>query len=168
MCLVKCPFLCPSPRFDSEFEPGPKHKLKRAAVKACKQQCKKQKIDSAQLDKPAAPPHVSDDWGAYSTLNHMTETPMARTVLKALKKGADLKFMCQEVCYAAVQEGSSKCQTRLLSGVTKESRFHARLAKDLPAVQMVELPIQLNKKLLKKSSVPCHVCEASALAAQSG
>ena len=75
---------------------------------------------------------------------------MARTVLKGLrKKGADINFM-SELCSAAVEEGSTRHQTRVMSGIDRESRFHSRLAADLPKVTAVTLPIQVRKKLQYK------------------
>ena len=72
----------------------------------------------------------------YSNLEHMSATPMAAAVLKSLrKKSADVRFMCNEVCGAAVEEGSRYFQTRALSSIRQEGKFHRRL-------QLNSLPYQ--------------------------
>ena len=92
---------------------------------------------------------------SYSNLEHMTATPMARTILKALtKKKADIRFMCRDVCSAAVAEGSDFFQTRVLSMLSQERRFHNRLAADLPAVATISLPVQIGKKLSSRKFSP--------------
>ena len=69
---------------------------------------------------------------------------MASTVLKGLnKKGADINWLCRDVCGAAVKEGSEFFHTRVLSTVS----FHSKLAKELPRVDLVSLPVQVRKKL---------------------
>ena len=122
--------------------------LKRSARRlfaAEAKRCKK----GPTLDLSDAPSSLTEDWPRrYSNLQHMAESPMARTVLKALKnKATNINFMCSEVCGAAVREGSRFYQTRALSGITKESKFHSHLAKDLPKVERIQLPIQVRKKV---------------------
>ena len=82
----------------------------------------------------------------------MVQTPMASTVLGGLaKKGADIKWLCGDICGAAVQEGSRFFQSRRLSRITKESAFHRKIQKDLPKVETVSLPVQVRKKLAQHS-----------------
>ena len=140
-------------------------KLKRKAIVsfARVKRVKAESLDEGDVDWSAVPAHVQQSSPSrYSTLQHMTETPMATTVLEALKKkGTDLKFMCSSVCGAAVQEGSKYFQTRALAKITKEARFHRRLAKDLPCVEKLKLPIQVKKKIKYRhfSILPaCMVC----------
>ena len=89
---------------------------------------------------------------------------MASAMLKSLKKkGADIRFACQEICGAAVAEGSQMFQTRALASVRRESKFHNRIAKDLPRVDEIKLPIQVKKRLKYKkfSSLDCRCLYAS-------
>ena len=122
--------------------------LKRSARLALDGLRKKQRLEEAPV-----PSLIGKDWAdEYSNLEHMVDTPMGRTVLKGLKKkGADINFLCEEVCSAAVEEGSTRFQTRVMSQIRKESRFHARLAGDLPKVTKVRLPIQVRKKVLYRN-----------------
>ena len=86
---------------------------------------------------------------SYSNLQHMVDTPMGRTVLQGLrKKNADVRFLCADVCSAAVQEGSQMFQTKVLSKILKESRFHSRLAASLPKLKLISLPVQVRKQIL--------------------
>ena len=132
--------------------------MKRDAVALYKAAAKAQKTwkDYSQQELPA---DAGQDWQkaslGYSNLEHMTQTPMARTVLRSLRqKGANIKFMCADVCGAAVAEGSTFYQTRSLSSVDRESKFHHRLEKDLPKVDKVTLPVQIKKKLKYRSFSP--------------
>ena len=82
----------------------------------------------------------------------MAQTPMVSTVLNGLnKKGADIKWLCQDVCGAAVKEGSKFFQTRVLSSISSEKAFHRKLRKELPVVDAVTLPVQVRKKLGQQS-----------------
>ena len=123
-------------------------RLKRSACRLLAREAKRQRQGQA-AEEPQIPSHVKDDWPSrYSNLQHMSETPMAKVVLKSLKmKATNINFMCSEVCSAAVQEGSKRYQTRLLSAISKESRFHSHVAKDLPKVEQLLLPVQIRKKL---------------------
>ncbi|OLQ11356.1 hypothetical protein AK812_SmicGene4845 [Symbiodinium microadriaticum] len=119
--------------------------LKRAAEKLYKRLAKKPRATS---DLSNVPEHLKDDWHGYSRLEHMARTPMASTVLKGLnKKGADINWLCRDVCGAAVKEGSEFFHTRVLSTVSSERSFHSKLAKELPRVDLVSLPVQVRKKL---------------------
>ena len=119
--------------------------LKRAAAKLYKRLAKKPRATS---DLSNVPEHLKDDWHGYSRLEHMARTPMASTVLKGLnKKGADINWLCRDVCGAAVKEGSEFFHTRVLSTVSSERSFHSKLAKELPRVDLVSLPVQVRKKL---------------------
>ncbi|CAE7722910.1 unnamed protein product [Symbiodinium necroappetens] len=120
-------------------------RLKRAAEKLYKRLAKKPRATS---DLSNVPEHLKDDWHGYSRLEHMARTPMASTVLKGLnKKGADINWLCRDVCGAAVKEGSEFFHTRVLSTVSSERSFHSKLAKELPRVDLVSLPVQVRKKL---------------------
>ena len=111
---------------------------------------RKQELDNTDAGL-RAPTHYAVPWESkkpFSNLSHMCQTPMAKTVLQSLrKKGTDLKFMCNTVCGAAVQEGSRYFQTKALAGVCKEAKFHKRIARDLPVVSQISLPVQVRKKL---------------------
>ena len=125
-------------------------KLKRSAVRLVQKVQKKQRFSEevqSELDSK-----LMQHWtGKYMNLDHLVDTPMGRTVLKGLrKKNADLSFMCGDVCSAAVEEGSQMFQTKVLSRIRKESRFHARLKTSLPKVKQVILPVQVRKKLLHR------------------
>ena len=123
--------------------------MKRAAQKLYKQFTKKPRT---AVDLSQVPEHVTADWHAYSRVDHMLSTPMASTVLQGLnKKGADIKWLCRDVCGAAVKEGSKFFHTRLLSTISQECSFHKKLRKELPLVELVKLPVQLRKKLCHQS-----------------
>ncbi|CAE7947496.1 unnamed protein product [Symbiodinium sp. KB8] len=110
--------------------------------------------DWSEAELPTA---LTTDEG-YSTLDHMVDTPMGNVVLKSLrKKGADVRFMCSEVCSAAVEEGSQKYSTRLLSRIRDERAFHNKLAKFLPRVEKLKFPAQIKKKLVMKDFRPDDV-----------
>ena len=129
-------------------------RLKRKAQQYFKAALKKQKSSKCESSElPDLPAHVSQHQApGYSNLRQMSRTPMAKAVLKSLmKKGADIKFMCEEVCGAAVEEGSDQLQTRLLASINRESKFHSRLVKDLPTVDKLVLPVQIKKKLKYKT-----------------
>ena len=145
LCLVSSAQL----RLDTPASEYPR--LKRQALTSFRSLKKRQK-QSKDLGANALPDGLAGQLqGGYSALEHMSETPMGRTVLKSLrKKGTDLKFMCAEVCGAAVEEGSKFFQTRSLANVSRESKFHHRLVKDLPKVDAIKLPIQHRKKLRYK------------------
>ncbi|CAE7679498.1 unnamed protein product [Symbiodinium sp. CCMP2592] len=80
-------------------------RLKRAAKKLFQRAVRKKPRPTVDLrDVPA---HLTNDWHGYSRLEHIAETPMASTVLNGLnKKGADINWLCRDVCGAAVKEGS--------------------------------------------------------------
>lgn len=104
--------------------------------------------DWSEADLPTALKSLDE---RYSTLDHMVDTPMGNVVLKSLrKKGADVRFMCNEVCSAAVAEGSQKFQTRLLASIRDERRLHNKLAKFLPRVEKLKFPAQVKKKVVMK------------------
>ena len=88
----------------------------------------------------------------YSALEAMVDTPMGNVVLKSLrKKSADVSFLCGTVCDAAVQEGSRRFMTKTLATITREARFHSRLASCLPKVEQIKFPVQIKKKLQMKA-----------------
>ena len=141
------------------LRPGKRPKIKRAASQLFAELQKRQRLDKELQEQQAAAPEWS---GEYTTLDHMMDTPMAKTVLKGLrKKNVDITYLCGEVCAAAVKEGSMRYETKVLSGIQRESRFHARLAKDLPKVTVVRLPIQIRKKLRYKKFRPLSVSQAT-------
>ncbi|CAE7623014.1 unnamed protein product [Symbiodinium sp. CCMP2592] len=121
-------------------------RLKRAAKKLFQRAVRKKPRPTVDLrDVPAS---LTNDWHGYSRLEHIAETPMASTVLNGLnKKGADIKWLCRDVCGAAVKEGSKFFQTRVMSTIPSEDAFHRKLRKELPTVDMVTLPVQVRKKL---------------------
>ncbi|CAE7704050.1 unnamed protein product [Symbiodinium necroappetens] len=87
----------------------------------------------------------------YNALDHFVETPMSGALLKSLrKKGTDLRFMCQEVCSAAVAEGSKTYPTRLLASIRDERRFHKQLQRHLPKVETLKFPVAVKKQLASK------------------
>ncbi|CAE7229072.1 unnamed protein product [Symbiodinium sp. CCMP2592] len=136
---------CMRPASSSSAKPL---RLKRAAQKLYDRAAKRPR-NSDVLEN--APEHLKDD-RSYSNLEHMLQTPMAGTVLGGLaKKGADIKWLCGDVCGAAVDEGSKYFQTRRLSTIRKEDTFHRKIQKDLPKVHTVSLPVQVRKKLGEKS-----------------
>lgn len=105
---------------------------------------KARKLESIDFSK--LPAHLQSLDAGYSALEHMCETPMTNAVLKSLrKKSADVSFLCGTMCDAAVQEGSKRYMTRTLATITKEARFHSRLASCLPKVELVKFPVQIKK-----------------------
>ena len=131
-------------------------RLKRSAQRQLASIDKRQRLhhDTAKVV-DTAEPWIHGGTEQYSNLQHMVDTPMGRTILKGLhKKGMDLRYLCSEFCSAAVEEGSTRFQTKVMAGITKESRFHARLAASLPKVKTVSLPIVVRKKILYRKFSP--------------
>ena len=136
-------------------------RLGKACLAFIARRNKKLKRDQGLRDWSEAelPTALTTDEG-YSTLDHMVDTPMGNVVLKSLrKKGADVRFMCSEVCSAAVEEGSQKYSTRLLSRIRDERAFHNKLAKFLPRVEKLKFPAQIKKKLVMKDFSACFAIE---------
>ena len=118
--------------------------MKRAAKVLFGKQNKRAKHE---VDISAVPENVKEDWTESSSLQHMNASPMATTVLESLtKKATDLNFMFK-FCAAATEEGSGYFQTRLLGSVRKEARFHRLVAKDLPLVENIKVPVKIRNKL---------------------
>ena len=77
---------------------------------------------------------------------------MADVMLKSLrKKGADVRFMCNEVCGAAVAEGSTNYQTRLLASIKDERVLHNKLRAALPHVTKLNLPVIVKKRSVNRN-----------------
>ena len=101
---------------------------------------KKHKVEH-HGDLPAIP-------SSYSNIEHIAETPIPCQLMKGLqKKNADVSFL-QSVASAAISEGSARYQTAVFGAASTEGALHAHFKKDLPAVSVFELPIQLKKKLV--------------------
>ena len=136
--------------------------MKRAAKVLFGKQNKRAKHE---VDISVVPENFKEDWTEYSSLQHMNASPMATTVLESLtKKATDLNFMLK-FCAAATEEGSGHFQTRLLGSVRKEARFHRLVAKDLPLVENIKLPVKIRNKLhfrkfspLPNADLPCMFC----------
>ncbi|CAE7813436.1 unnamed protein product [Symbiodinium necroappetens] len=124
-----------------EQSSGPRLKRRASAVIRSAKKARKNEdnVDFSQL-----PLHLQNMDEGYSTLAHMCETPMPNAVLGGLrKKSADISFLCGTMCDAAVQEGSNKFLTKTLATITREARFHSRLASSLPKVELIKLPVQI-------------------------
>ena len=90
---------------------------------------RKREKNEDNIDLSKLPPHLQNMDAGYSALEHMCDTPMTNAVLRSLrKKSADISFLCGTMCDAAVQEGSKRFMTKTLATITREARFHSRLA----------------------------------------
>ena len=107
--------------------------------------------DRGNWSETQLPPELTKLDDSYSSLDHMLSTPMADVMLKSLrKKGADVRFMCQEVCGAAVLEGSTNFHTRLLSSIKDERVLHSKLRSQLPDVTKLKLPVSVKKRPIER------------------
>ena len=145
-----------------------KPSLKRAAHRLLQQSAKRRKQELDNEDAGLrAPTHYTLPWASkqpFSNLSHMCQAPMAKTVLQSLKrKGTNLRFLCNTVCGAAVEEGSRYFQTRALARICKEAKFHKRIARDLPLVSQISLPVQSRKKLKQQKFSPMAAIFSCAL-----
>ena len=113
---------------------------------------RKREKNEDNIDLSKLPPHLQNMDAGYSALEHMCDTPMTNAVLGSLrKKSADISFLCGTMCDAAVQEGSKRFMTKTLATITREARFHSRLASCLPKVELIQFPVQIKKKLKMKA-----------------
>ena len=107
--------------------------------------------DRGNWSETQLPPELTKLDDSYSSLDHMLSTPMADVMLKSLrKKGADVRFMCQEVCGAAVLEGSTNFHTRLLASIKDERVLHSKLRSQLPDVTKLKLPVSVKKRSIER------------------
>ena len=107
-----------------------------------------------EKDKTRAPAVELPEWAPFSNIEHLADTPVAKTAMKGFQhKGASVKFM-SEMCRAATMEGSRRHQTNVLAGVRSERRWHGRLRRDLPAVTLRKLHVVVKGKLVYKKFSP--------------